>query len=221
MYVRWVQLGTFQPLLRLHSHHGQRLPWDYPGEPGRIAADFLRLRERLGPYLYTVARESYDTGLPMARALWLTWPKAAAAYEHPSQYTLGRDLLVAPVSEPGDPAPVAVWFPPGVWVDWFTGERHRGPATETLQVPLARMAVFARAGAVIPVQGALRAFEGKGTGRLYEDAGTGFAYRRGAFTRTRFVQRGRTITVRRGARVVRQIRRGSRGTVEVRYGTRP
>jgi alpha-glucosidase (family GH31 glycosyl hydrolase) len=189
MYVRWVQLGTFQPLLRLHSHHGARLPWDYPGAAGEIAAGFLRLRAELGPYLYTLARESYDTGLPMARALWLTWPEREEAYEHASQYTLGRDVLVAPVSVPGDPATVTVWFPPGTWIDWFTGERHRGPAAVPLQVPLARMPVFVRAGAVIPLEGGPRAFPGTGDGTLYEDAGTGFGYQRGEFRRYRFVQR--------------------------------
>ena len=29
LYVRWVQFGAFQPILRLHSDHGERLPWDH------------------------------------------------------------------------------------------------------------------------------------------------------------------------------------------------
>ena len=37
LYARWVQLGTFQPLLRLHSSAGHRLPWDYPA-PAQTAA---------------------------------------------------------------------------------------------------------------------------------------------------------------------------------------
>ena len=125
-----MQLGAFQPLDRLHSHHGKRLPWEYP-EPARtVAADFLRLREALVPYLYTLAREAHDSGLPMARPLYLRWARRPRRYDHPTQYTLGRDVLVAPVSAPGNPAETEVWFPPGVWVDWFTGERHRGPADE-------------------------------------------------------------------------------------------
>jgi alpha-glucosidase (family GH31 glycosyl hydrolase) len=35
MYARWVQFGTFQPVDRLHSDHGDRLPWDYPGTAQR------------------------------------------------------------------------------------------------------------------------------------------------------------------------------------------
>ena len=210
MYVRWVQLGTFQPLDRLHSHHGKRLPWEYPAREGGIAADFLRLREALGPYVYTLAREAHDSGLPMARALYLRWPSQDAAYEHPSQYMFGRDLLVAPVAAPGDPAEAKVWFPPGTWVDWFTGERHTGPAEKSLAVPLDRLPVFARSGGVVPLQPPVRttppgprrslilvAHRGTGRTTLYDDAGDGFAHERGSYTRTRIRQhaRGRSTTL--------------------------
>jgi hypothetical protein len=214
MYVRWVQLGAFQPLDRLHSHHGRRLPWEYAGRPGEIAADFLRLRESLVPYLYALAREAHDTGLPMARPLYLQWPGEDAAYAHRSQYTLGRDVLVAPVSEAGDPARAEVWFPPGTWVDWFTGERHRGPATRTLAVPLARLPVFVRAGGIVPTQPpvpttapgpppalVLTAHRGTGSATVYDDEGEGLAHERGRFSRTRVTQRsaGRRTTLTIGA----------------------
>jgi alpha-glucosidase (family GH31 glycosyl hydrolase) len=213
MYARWVQLGAFQPLDRLHSHHGQRLPWEYEGKPGQVAADFLRLRESLVPYTYTLAREARDTGLPMVRALYLGWPGRSEAYEHPSEFTLGRRVLVAPVTEPGDPAPVDVWFPPGTWVDWFTGERHRGPAVKKLSVPLERAPVFVRSGAVIatqppvpttpagsPSQLVLTAYRGTGAGRVYDDTGLGLTYR-GAWTSfTQRVRRGATTLVIGAAR---------------------
>jgi len=202
MYVRWVQLGAFQPLDRLHSHHGRRLPWEYPPRAGAVAADFLRLRGALVPYLYSLAHQARATGLPMARAMYLQWADRDEAYEHPSQYTLGRDVLVAPVAAPGDPAHATVWFPPGTWIDWFTGERHRGPATKRLSVPLERMPVFVRAGGVVPTlpyhettpRGPLRSLvvtAHRGTGRftLYDDAGDGFAHERGQFTQTTFTQR--------------------------------
>jgi len=106
-----------------------------------------------------------------------------------------------------------VWVPPGTWVDYFTGARYRGPGTRTLSVPLSRMPVLVRAGAIVPTQpeapftrpgparkliltvyaGAPRRFE------LYDDQGTGFGYARGAFTWTRIVHTERrgvaTITI--------------------------
>src|SRR5207245_5828182 len=117
-----------------------------------IATDFLRLRETLVPYLYTLARAAYDGGLPMARALYLDWPDLPAAYDNPTEYTLGSDVLVAPVTSPGDPASQAVWIPPGTWYEYLTGERFSGPRTVQLSVPLGRYPVFVRAGAIIPTQ---------------------------------------------------------------------
>jgi alpha-glucosidase (family GH31 glycosyl hydrolase) len=147
----------------------------------------------------------------MARAMYLRWPKHDDAYRHDRQYMLGDGLLVAPVGTPGDPATKTVWFPPGEWVDFFTGERHRGPAVKELSVPLGRMPVFARAGAVVPTQPyrfneaagpadrlILTAWAGAdGAFRLYEDAGDGLQYRRGAraFTRVAHDDRGARGTV--------------------------
>ncbi len=89
LYARWVQLGAMQPILRLHSDHAPRLPWEYGGRAGRIAGEFMRLRASLVPYLYTLAREAYDTGLPLVRAMYLGWPLQRNAYRFDRQYMLG------------------------------------------------------------------------------------------------------------------------------------
>lgn len=198
LYVRWVQLGTFQPLDRLHSNHGDRLPWDYTPAADAIARDFLRLRSALVPHLYTLSREAHDTGLPMARALFLQWPEEDEAYAHPTEFTLGDDLLVATVAAAGDPATVDVWIPPGLWFDLFSGERLEGPAVVSRSVPLATYPVFARAGSLLVTQpDVVTSVAGPqdalivttwagadGTASLYEDEGRGFGYETGASTTT-------------------------------------
>lgn len=201
MYLRWIQLGTFQPIFRLHGL-GRRLPWEFDDRVGAMASALFRLRGMLVPYLYTVAEEAHRTGLPMARAMYLDHPADPAAYEHPRQYMLGSELLIAPVATPGDPAIQRVWFPPGRWIDLFTGEVHRGPSVERLTVPLARAPAFARVGAILPLAAAgtaaaaapdpltIRVFcGGDGAFALYEDAGEGLGYRRGASARTRLTYR--------------------------------
>ncbi|MEV4703506.1 TIM-barrel domain-containing protein [Actinoplanes sp. NPDC049316] len=198
LYLRWVQLGAFQPVLRLHSDHGDRLPWEYSDTVSTAAADFLRLRESLAPYLYTAARQTYDTGLPMARALYLTWPEQEEAYRHATQYTLGDSLLVAPVTRPGLSTTTAVWFPPGTWTDFFTGATFRGPATRTVGATPDRMPVYVRAGGIVagaPAAASIAAQpkdrlgltvypHASGATSIYDDAGDGLGYRTGQFTRT-------------------------------------
>jgi hypothetical protein len=197
LYARWVQFGAFQPILRLHSDHGDRLPWDY-GAAQESATRFLQLREALVPYTYTLAWQAHQTGLPIARALYLDYPDQAEAYNHPTEYLYGPDVLVAPVTTPGQVATENVWFPPGRWIDYFTGASFTGPATATLSVPLNRMPVFVRAGGIVPEQPAmshvgaqpadpltLNVFAGaSGQFTLYQDAGEGLGYQQGQSAQT-------------------------------------
>lgn len=207
LYLRWLQFGVFQPVLRLHSDHGDRLPWEYGERTERIAEDMLRLRDSLRPYLYTTARQAHDTGLPMTRGMYLTYPEHEQAYEYDQQYLLGDDMLVAPVAKPGETATKRVWFPPGEWVDFFTGETYEGSSEQSVTVPLDRVPVFVRAGGVIPTKQGVSVFAGvDGEAELYEDAGDGTGYRRGEFARTslRYTESGAgdpvlTIGPRRGS----------------------
>ena len=204
LYDRWVQLGTFQPILRLHSNNETRLPWEYPEPVQGITESFLRLRESLVPYSYSVAAAASTTGLPMAAPLWLADPTQPDAYDHPTEYRYGPDVLVAPVTSPGTPAAVTVWFPPGRWVDWFTGATFTGPKTVTVSEPLDRMAVFVAAGGIVPEATpavatgpkdalALHVYPGAaGSFALYNDAGTGLGSAKGQRTVTTVTTRSKT-----------------------------
>jgi hypothetical protein len=213
LYLRWLQLGTFQPIMREHSNAGQnaRLPWEYDAATQQTGDAFMQLRESLVPYLYTLSRQASSSGLPMTQALYLDYPSQAAAYDHPSEYLLGSDMLVAPVTTPGNVATTSVWFPPGRWTDWFTGATFTGPSTQTLSVPLNRMPVFVKAGGIVPLQPSsghastagsapltLRVFAG-GSGHytMYDDAGTGLGYQHGQYTDTpvHYVSSARSSTV--------------------------
>jgi alpha-glucosidase (family GH31 glycosyl hydrolase) len=198
IYARWVQLGAFQPILRLHSSHANRLPWDYPQPADGIAANFLRLREALVPYTYTLADDAVNSGAPITRPLYLDYPGEPAAYANPGEYLYGSDVLVAPVTTPGSVSTERVWFPLGRWTDWFTGATFTGPSEQTLTVPLDRMPVFVKAGGIVPEQapmihvGArpnaptiLRVYPGDaGRFALYQDAGSGTGYLHGQDSHT-------------------------------------
>jgi Glycosyl hydrolases family 31/Domain of unknown function (DUF5110)/Alpha-lytic protease prodomain len=194
LYDRWVQFGTFQPILRLHSNNGDRLPWEYPQPVSGITEDFLRLRETLLPYTYTLAAQANRNGVPMTQPLYLQYPDQPAAYSYPDEYLYGSDMLVAPVISPGTVADTTVWFPPGRWVDYFTGATFTGPETTTISEPLSRMPVFVRAGGIIPEELAttnsdaqidVKVFSGgAGTFRLYDDSGSGLGYTEEQYSET-------------------------------------
>jgi alpha-glucosidase (family GH31 glycosyl hydrolase) len=198
LYDRWVQFGTFEPLMRLHSNDEKRLPWQFPQPVRSVADSFLRLRQALVPYTYTLAAQAHQDGLPMTRPLYLDYPGQSAAYTHAGEYLYGPDVLVAPVTAPGTVAPTTLWVPPGRWTDYFTGATVTGPSTVTVDEPLDRMPVFVRAGGIIPEEPSstgssshggdtmvLHVYAGaEGAFSLYGDSGTGLGYEKGQFTTT-------------------------------------
>lgn len=154
LYVRWVQLGAFQPILRLHGNHSERLPWEY-GEQARIASTaFLNLRENLVPLTYSLARQATDSGIPVVRPTYLEYPGRQDAFAAAGgQYFYGPSLLVAPITSPGTSATTSVWFPPGTWTDYFTGKTYTGPSTAEVTADWNTMPVFLKAGGIIPQRG--------------------------------------------------------------------
>jgi hypothetical protein len=210
MYARWLEFATFQPVDRLHSDHGDRLPWDYPGTAQASAEKFLRLREALVPYTYTMAREANQTGLPIVRPMYLDYPAQDAAYSATGEYMYGDDMLVAPVTNAGNT--VSVWVPPGSWTDYFTGATYTGPATVSLTEPIDRIPVLVKAGGMVTARTDFVQNQKAGTAnqltvnvaagangafQLYADAGEGAGYQSGQFTNTplSWTDASRTFTV--------------------------
>jgi hypothetical protein len=208
LYVRWLQLGTFQPIDRLH---GDRLPWQYGDAAKTAAKKFLNLRENLLPYIYTLADAANRTGAPVVRPLYLEYPDEEQAYAMAdSEYLFGPDLLVAPITVPGDSVSRLVWFPPGRWTNYFTGQAFAGGTMQQVTSGLDTMPVFVRAGAIIPTRSSdvansaapmrnvtLVVAEGApGTFTLYEDDGVGGRNRRGATTEIDYAENGATRTIR-------------------------
>jgi len=151
LYARWVQLGTFQPVDRLHGNHSDRLPWQYGAAAKDSAEKFLNLRENLVPYTYTLAHQAATTGVPVTRATYLEYPDQQDAYAFDgSEYFYGPDVLVAPVTTSGDSATTQVWFPAGSsWTDYFTGKTYQGGTVQSVASGLDTMPVFIKGGGIM------------------------------------------------------------------------
>jgi alpha-D-xyloside xylohydrolase len=148
LYIRWAQFGAFSPLVRFHGTTS-REPWEYPEFAEKAAVDALRLRYRLMPYIYSAAVEAATTGSPMMRALCVDYPDDPVAWQADLEYLLGRDLLVAPMTEPEGVR--QVYLPSGAWVDYWTAEIVEGGRYITVATPLDKIPLFVRHGALIPV----------------------------------------------------------------------
>jgi alpha-D-xyloside xylohydrolase len=150
LYVRWTQLGALSPLMRAHGLR-PREPWAFGDQALDVCREWVRLRYSLLPYLWQVGRESAANGWPVLRPLGLHHPDDRVARSVDDSFLLGRDLLVVPIFDDGD-APVQRTFyvPEGEWYDLHDDRRYTGPGFHTVEVPLERMPVLVRSGAVLP-----------------------------------------------------------------------
>jgi len=137
----------------------------------------------------------------MMRALWLHYPGDAEAVRIGNEYLWGRDLLVAPVVEKGARTR-RVYLPEGVWYDWWTGDKVQGKRWTERPVDLATLPLYARAGAIIPLDPVrqytaepvngpttLRIHPGaNGAFTLYDDDGQSLGYRDGSDPKTVWIQ---------------------------------
>ncbi len=147
LYVRWAQFGLLSPLSRAHGT-ATRLPWDYGEEALRIFRDYVLLRYRLLPYIYTYASLAAETSLPLMRPMVLEFPDDPNTYAMDLQYMFGAELLVAPIYNSEGRRPV--YFPVGRWVDFWSHQVIEGPQTRFVEVPLEVLPLYVRADALIP-----------------------------------------------------------------------
>jgi len=154
---RWVQLGVFSPVMRLHSSVNEfygKEPWNYSMEAEKIMTDFLQLRHKLIPYLYSMNYQTHLNSLPLVQPMYYHH-EDREAYEVPNQFYFGTELLVCPITEPTNRdtrmASFDAWLPEGDWFDIFTGTHYRGGRRIRLSRTLARIPVLAKAGGILPM----------------------------------------------------------------------
>jgi hypothetical protein len=151
LYIRWMEFGALNPVMRAHGVDNQATePWGHGSQAEEIVRDYISLRYRLLPYIYTLAHENYETGIPMVRPLFFHDPHDPALADRDDAYLLGRDLLVAPVVEDGQ-RQRSVYLPRGYWVDAWTDSVYQGGQTIIADAPLDRLPLFVRTGAILPM----------------------------------------------------------------------
>ncbi len=148
LYVRWLQLGTFSPVLRTHAQATAE-PYHYPDQAA-IILPLIRERYRWLPYNYTLAYENASSGQPLVRPVNYYDSPTDRTPDLDDEYLWGSEVLVAPVLEKGAVSR-KVTFPAGKWVDYNESATvYEGGSTVEYDAPLHKLPLFVRAGAFIP-----------------------------------------------------------------------
>ncbi|MFI5129535.1 MAG: TIM-barrel domain-containing protein [Chitinophagales bacterium] len=183
LYTRWLEFGTFTPLMRSHGADAPREIYQF-GTKGTKYYDaiekYINLRYRLLPYIYSTSWDVTANQSSMMRALVMDFPADKNALDINDQYMFGKSLLVSPVTNPMYVKPGVngkdtlqvedfstikskeTYLPAGAdWYDFWTGEKLTGGNKVSKQTPLDIIPLYVKAGSVLPFGPAVQYAEEK------------------------------------------------------------
>jgi len=157
LFTRWMQYGALSPIFRTHSTKNSVLNkelWNFRGEYFDALLSAINLRYQLAPYIYTMARKTYDEGISICRPMYYDYPRNEKSYEYKSQYMFGDNILVAPIGEPmnNGKSAVKVWLPESDnWFEWHTGTELIGGQEITREFSIEEYPIYIKAGSILPM----------------------------------------------------------------------
>ena len=180
LYTRAMQMGQYLPIMRSHSTKDPSLnkePWAFDQATQKRLSNVILGRYSLVPYIYTMARETYETGVSLCRPLYYDNPDAPEAYTFKEEYMFGDNMLIAPITDEVNPedgyATVKVWLPSssstraagvsatnGQWLEYETGAMLQGGKTYERRFTMDEYPVYVKAGSIIPYYGKLKNLSG-------------------------------------------------------------
>jgi alpha-D-xyloside xylohydrolase len=214
LYVRWIQFGTFCPMMRSHGTDAPREIYQF-GKKGDLIYDaidkYINIRYSLLPYIYATSWEVTDNQSSMMRALVMDFANDKQALNINDEYMFGKSLLVCPVTTvmyskdtKPDFSTIGVrklYLPKGTdWYDYWTGVSFTGGQWLNKESPIDIIPLYVKAGSIIPigpnVQYAtekrwdnleIRVYAGaNGKFTLYEDENDNYDYEKGVYSTITF-----------------------------------
>ncbi len=206
LYTRWMEFGAFCPVMRAHGYDGDggTEPWAFGTSAKNMVRKIIQMRYSLLSYNYTMAHETYESGIPLARPLVLEYTDDRNIYNDSNAYMWGDDFLVAPIVEAGQRTKT-LYLPEGKWIDFWNDRMYNGGDSITVPAPIDQIPLFVKAGSIIPM---LPVRESIGSSpedsmyleiypdpkmtasfKLYEDDGHSLDYQKGAFATTLFQEK--------------------------------
>ena len=161
LYLRATAMATFCPIFQIHSQWSRpgttatRLPWNIQDVTGNLDVlpvfrYFANVRMNLIPYIYSEAKRASTNGTPLMRTMEAQFPGDPGSVGLESQYMFGDCLLAAPIATQGATG-TSVYVPIGEWYDFWYSAQLSGPRTKWYSAGLNSIPVYARPGAIVPL----------------------------------------------------------------------
>jgi oligosaccharide 4-alpha-D-glucosyltransferase len=152
LYVRWIQLGTFSPVMRVHGD-GQMLPPEpifYSENTKNIVREYIKLRYHLLPYNYKLAKEASEEGSPFVRPMFYHYSNDEVADTINEQFLWGKDILVAPILNKSQKSK-RVYLAKDNWYDFYSNELIKNKLWTEVPTQLEQIPIYIKAGSFIPM----------------------------------------------------------------------
>lgn len=214
LFGRWISIASFSPFFRGHSMVNSRdaEPWSFGEEVEEISRNYISLRYRLMPYLYSIFYEATQTGMPINRSLAIQYPHDEKVYSkhYEHQYFYGPSLLVAPVESFKDLT--KVYLPAGKWYSLFDDQLYAGGET-IVECPIEKLPVFVKGSSILVMDGEpvkstkqksavlevhIYYYDEKTTFTLYQDDGTTYGYETGNYCKQEIIFDPKTRQIKLG-----------------------
>ena len=198
LFARWISIGAFSPFFRGHSIVNSRdaEPWTFGEAVEEISRNYINLRYRLMPYIYSLFFEATQTGMPICRSLAIDYTHDDQIYDKlfQNQYLFGPGFLVCPL--PSAQQFCKVYLPEGEWYDFHSGRHFDGEQLLIAEAPVERLPIFIKAGSIIPAQSVVQStaempddtlilhiYKGKAASKFlyYEDDGNTYDFENGEY----------------------------------------
>lgn len=158
LYTRFIQAGVFSPIVKLSADKGKyykREPWRWSIKTYTITKEYLTLRHKLIPYIYSEAYKYSKEGSLLIKPLYYSKPELYDDELYYDEYFFGSQIFVSPIIDKKDQVMNRTihhfYIPEGIWYDFFSGKKFPGPNNYVSFFRDQDYPVFAKAGSIIPM----------------------------------------------------------------------
>lgn len=151
LYIRWMQMGVFNPVFRPHGSGIPSEPIFFSEETQRITRNAIKLRYRLMPYIYNMAYQNTVYGRPLVKP-YVYYHMDEKFSNYSDAYYFGEQMIAAPVIEKGQKEK-EILLPEGLWYDFYSNDVYNGSNEVRLDITLEYFPVFIKSGSFIPMLG--------------------------------------------------------------------
>jgi alpha-glucosidase len=168
LMVRWLQLGVFHPLFRVHSigensegdveisqnydpsiNSKDQEPWSFGADYTSFAKYAIELRYQLLPYIYTAFWQYTQDGVPMIKSLSFYAQGDPKAVKNERDFIFGNQLMISPIIKKGK-TKQKLYLPEGQWYHYWSANMFEGNQNIEINAPLSQIPIFIKSGSVIP-----------------------------------------------------------------------